>query len=157
MRDVVGFEGRYGITSCGKVWSYRRKRFLHTYGGDDYQMVCLFKDGKSYFDYVHRLVAKAYLPNPDNLPDVNHKDEVRTHNWLNNLEWCTRHYNLHYSNIWTKHHSIAVYCVELDKTYESIKVAAKETGVHQSNLSTLLKNKNPEKYTLGGYHFRYAN
>lgn len=157
MRDVVGFEGLYGITSCGKVWSYKRNKFLHTYGGDDYQMVCLYKEGKSYFDYVHRLVAKAYLPNPNNWPDVNHKDEVKTHNWVNNLEWCTRIYNLHYSNIWTKRHQISVYCVELDKTFDSIKQAAKATGVHQSNLSTLLKNKNPEKHTLGGYHWRYNN
>lgn len=46
---------------------------------------------------AHRLVAEAFIPNPDNLPQVNHKDEVNTHNWKDSLEWCTRQYNVEYS------------------------------------------------------------
>ena len=158
MRDVVGFEGRYGVTSCGKVWSYKYKRFLAPQGGEDYQMVGLYKDGKYTYDYVHRLVAKAYIPNPDpeKYTEVNHKDEVRNHNWVNNLEWCTRNYNINYGARNDKV-SKAVYCVELDKRFKSIVDAAKATGIHQGNLSSLLKHHRENTHTLGGYHWRYAD
>ena len=99
MRPIKGYEKRYSITSCGRVWSNRRKRFLSPAGADgDYQMIGLW-DGKKQKHYlIHRLVAEAYLPNPDNLPEVNHKDEVRSHNWVSNLEWCTHDYNMSYGN-----------------------------------------------------------
>lgn len=157
MRDCVGYEGRYAVTSCGKVWSYKYKRFLTPQGGEDYQMIGLSKDGKYTFDYVHRLVAKAYIPNPDpeKYTDVNHKDEVRYHNWVNNLEWCTRNYNVNYGSRSQKIQK-PVYCVELDKRFNSIKDAAEATGIHQSNLSSLLKHNKEETHTLGGYHWRYA-
>lgn len=157
MRDVVGWEGLYKVTSCGKVWSCRSKQFLKPAGGTDYQMVLLQCKGKKEFDYVHRIVAKAYIPNPDNLPEVNHKDEVRNHNWVENLEWCTRNYNLQYSGIGGKKLRIPVYCVELDKTYASITEAAQAHGIHQANLSALLKHGANENHHLGGYHWRYAN
>jgi hypothetical protein len=153
MRDVVGFEGKYAVTSCGKIWSYRRNKFLNTYGGDDYQMVGLYKDGKTYFDYVHRIVAKAYIPNPDNLPDVNHKDEVRNHNWANNLEWCTRKYNINYGARIEKIRK-AVYCVELDKVFDSALTAAQELGIHASGITFCVRGKIK---TTGGYHWQYAN
>ena len=158
MKDVVGFEGRYGVTSCGKVWSYKYKRLLAPQGGEDYQMVGLYKDGKYTYDYVHRLVAKAYIPNPDpeKYTEVNHKDEVRNHNWVNNLEWCTRNYNINYGARNDKV-SKAVYCVELDKRFKSIVDAAKATGIHQGNLSSLLKHHRENTHTLGGYHWRYAD
>ena len=97
MKDIVGYEGLYAITSCGKVWSYRAKKFmkLHTdrYG---YQELILQKDGVRKHYKVHRLVAEAYIPNPDNKEQVNHKDEVKSHNWVNNLEWATCKENINY-------------------------------------------------------------
>lgn len=165
MRDVVGWEGLYGITSCGKVWSYRRKRFIHTYGGDDYQMVGLYKDGKTYFDYVHRLVAKAYLPNPHNYPEVNHIDEVKNHNWVNNLEWCSRKQNMNYGSRLEKqiatclerkafcygHSPKKVYCTETDTTYPSIRAAAAALGLAQPMVSNCVNGKFSN---VKGYHFR---
>lgn len=93
MKDIKGYEGKYAVTSCGKVWSYRRKKFLKPYiHGNGYPMVGLPHSPV----YVHRLVAEAYIPNPNGYTDVNHKDECKQHCWVNNLEWCTRKYNINY-------------------------------------------------------------
>lgn len=96
MRDIKGYEGLYGITSCGRVWSYRNKKFLKPGNCQGYLRVVLCKKGEGQSFYVHRLVAEAYIPNPQGLPEVNHKDEVKSHNWINNLEWCDRTYNINY-------------------------------------------------------------
>lgn len=97
MNDVKGYEGIYAITSCGKVWSYRRQKFLTPfYNTKGYLKVDLWKNGKVKTFSVHRLVAEAYIPNPDNLPQVNHKDECKTNNCLQNLEWCDCKYNINY-------------------------------------------------------------
>ena len=94
MKDIKGYEGLYAITSCGKVWSYQRKKFLTPYtSGNGYFKVGLFKDNGEKQYYVHRLVAEAYLPNPENLPQVDHIDDDKTHNYLNNLQWITHRDN----------------------------------------------------------------
>ena len=101
-KDVVGFEGMYQVSNLGRIKSlnYSRtnkekimKPSLTTNG---YLRVVLRKDGKSFTRAVHRLVAEAFLPNVDNLEEVNHKDECKTNNSLNNLEWCNRKYNINY-------------------------------------------------------------
>ena len=127
MRDIKGYEGLYAITSCGKVWSYRKNKFLtFCYSGNSrrpdaqYFRVYLYKDGKPTPYQVHRLVAEAYIPNPDNLPLVNHKDENKFHNWINNLEWCTYLYNNTYGTTLRRNaekHFKRVFCEELAKTY----------------------------------------
>ena len=157
MKDVVGFEGLYKVTSCGKVWSCRRNRFMKISGGKgDYEMICLFKDGKAHYDYIHRIVAKAYIPNPNNLPQVNHKDEVKGHNWVNNLEWCSQEYNVNYSigkrnncRKWRK-----VYCPELNKTFPTLASAAKEVGV---TIGAIWQAVQGNCKTIKGYHFQYAD
>ena len=94
MRDVIGFEGLYAVTSCGKVWSYKNKKFLknlnHT---DGYLVVNLYKNGKHYTKRVHRLVCEAYVENPNNYTEISHLDETRIHNWVNNLAWCSHSQN----------------------------------------------------------------
>ena len=99
MKDIAGYEGIYGITSCGKVWSYKRKKFL-TPGVNNkgYLYVNLCKDGKVKKYKIHRLVAEAYLPNPNNLPQVDHIDGNKMHNYLNNLQWITNRDNCRKSN-----------------------------------------------------------
>lgn len=96
LKEIEGYEGRYYVSPCGKVWSQngKRSKFLKpqkdSYG---YHHVHLL--GKT--TKVHRIVAMAYLPNPDNLPQVNHKDEVKINNHVDNLEWCSNQYNVAYS------------------------------------------------------------
>lgn len=97
MKDIKNYEGLYAITPEGEVWSYKNKRFLRPQANrDGYLRVGLYKDGKSKKYSIHRLVAEAYIPNPDNLPQVNHKDENKTNNCLQNLEWCNCKYNNNY-------------------------------------------------------------
>ena len=64
--------------------------------GTCYKRVSLYKDGQYKSKYVHRLVAEAFIPNPNNSPVVNHKDEDGTNNKVENLEWCTNQYNANY-------------------------------------------------------------
>lgn len=113
-RPVVGYEGLYEVSDLGNV---RSLNYMHTgkteklalnksYWG--YYVLYLYKEGKRRQYKVHRLVAEAFLPNPNNLPFINHKDECKTNNfvWVNedgsvdleksNLEWCTPEYNSNY-------------------------------------------------------------
>lgn len=108
MKDVEGFEGLYAITEDGRVWSYPKRikyksseytrnwkgRFLKpALGRDGYLLVSLSKT-KSTTLRIHRLVAKTYIPNPRMLPQVNHKNGIKTDNRLENLEWVTSQENV---------------------------------------------------------------
>lgn len=102
-KDIPGYEGLYRISTSGEIYSYPRKgnfgrdhflKFRVDKGG--YLRVLLSKNSKSKEMLVHRLVAKAFLPNPHNLPEVNHKDENTKNNNVSNLEWCTSKYNSNY-------------------------------------------------------------
>lgn len=100
-KDIEGFEN-YQVNQIGQVRSlnYRQtgkvKRLKSTPNSAGYLTVCLSKDGKRYPKYVHQLVAEAFIPNLNNLPQVNHIDEDKANNHVNNLEWCTREYNTNY-------------------------------------------------------------
>ena len=102
-KDVVGYEGLYKVSNKGKVFSVERislqgrkiggqslKPARSKYG---YLWVILCKNGKTKAKYIHRLVAQAFIPNPNNFPQVNHIDEVKDNNNVKNLEWCTSKYN----------------------------------------------------------------
>lgn len=98
IKPIKGWEDKYLIYSDGRVFSLRRGKFLTPrLSADGYERVCLCDDAKRYEYRVHRLVAENFLDNPDNLPQVNHKDFNRRNNWLQNLEWCTNYENAHYS------------------------------------------------------------
>ena len=97
MKDIKGYEGLYGITSCGKVWSYRRNRFMKLSSDKNgYLVVNLSRDGGFKQFKVHRLVADAYINNPENKLEVNHLDEDKQNNSVNNLAWATRYENINY-------------------------------------------------------------
>lgn len=90
MKDIKGYEGLYAVTSCGKVWSYRSKKFLKpdkTRIG--YIRYRLSKNNKTIAYLAHRLVAEAYIENPNNLSEVSHLDETRDNNCINNLKWVS--------------------------------------------------------------------
>lgn len=98
---IVGYEGLYEVNeyglirnSDGKIMKQRLKKAKYT----DYKKVSLWKNGKYEHLYVSRIVAEAFIPNPDGLPLVNHKDEDGTNNWVGNLEWCDRSYNAKYGS-----------------------------------------------------------
>ena len=100
-RPIEGYEGLYEVSNTGQVRSLDRFYYrLHkgkvlspTKDRYGYLTVTLNCNGKSKTIKIHRLVAQAFLLNPDNLPQVNHKDEVKTNNNVDNLEWCTAKYN----------------------------------------------------------------
>lgn len=103
-RNIEGYEGLYQVSNQGNVRSLNYKQTgmvqvlkpgKHTRG---YLLVTLYKDGKAKGCKVHRLVAQAFLPNPDNLPQVNHKDENPSNNRVENLEFCTAKYNTNYGS-----------------------------------------------------------
>ncbi len=92
--EIVGYEGRYGISPEGFVWSIRHgKKLKQLISNCGYPQVSLF-DGKKFKYYrIHRLVAAVFLPNPENKEQVNHKDGDKKNNHVNNLEWNTRSEN----------------------------------------------------------------
>lgn len=97
MKDIIGYEGLYAITEEGRVWGHKRKRFLSTkVDKDGYLRVTLFKDGKATTVSVHRLVARAFLPNPNGLAQVHHKNGIRTDASVENLQWVSGNRNLAY-------------------------------------------------------------
>lgn len=154
LKDIPGFEGLYAATRDGRIWSHRQKKWMQACGEpDNYQIVMLTRDGYGRCYYVHRLVAMTFLPNPDNLPCVNHKDEHKDNNHVDNLEWCTQGYNLKYSNVGKP--CKAVRCIELNTEYPSIYNTAKELGINLSSLSTHLNHGMPK--SVGGYHFQFAD
>lgn len=97
---VVGYEGLYEVSDRGDIYSKKSNRILNAWDdGKGYTRVELFdKHGNSKQINVHRIVAEAFLPNPDNLPYVNHKDENKANNNVSNLEWCTPKYNTNYGD-----------------------------------------------------------
>lgn len=114
-KAVKGYEGYYEVDQFGRIYSVDRvisvndngrqydkplkaKQMKQTMHSKGYKTVSLTKDGKTKGMFVHRIVAEAFIPNENNLPMVNHKDEDRTNNFAENLEWCTCQYNNTYGN-----------------------------------------------------------
>lgn len=96
-RAVPGYEGLYEVSNMGNVRNVRRNTLLKlSKTNDGYIQVWLYKNGIRNRFQVHRLVCQAFLPNPDNLPQVNHRDEVKINNRVENLEWCDGKYNVNY-------------------------------------------------------------
>ena len=101
-RDIEGYEGLYQVSNIGRVRTFRygapRIRSQHRHPIHNYWELLLRKKGKkTKLAKVHRLVAQAFLPNPESLPEVNHLDCDRLNNRLENLEWCSRKRNMEHA------------------------------------------------------------
>lgn len=96
-KDIPGYEGIYVVSNFGRIRNLVSGKFIKPSQKDDgYCRVCLSKNGCGKCINIHRLVAQVFIPNPDNLPQVNHKDEDKTNNVADNLEWCDAKYNINY-------------------------------------------------------------
>lgn len=156
-KDISGFEGLYQVSNLGRVKSLKsrgkREHILSADVNNTYPHVNLCKNFKPYTFLVHRLVAQAFIPNPDNLPEVNHKDEVKTNNCVDNLEFCTRKYNVNYGTGIQRSantQSIPVVQKTLDgkivATYKSSAEAKRQTGL--SHISDCILGK---REAVGGF------
>lgn len=165
VRDIAGYEGLYVVSDDGEVYSlphmvcngngyYMKKGKKLSQGkrAKFYPCVALFKDGELRTFSVHRLVAEAFIPNPDNLPEVNHKDENPENNHVDNLEWCSRQYNIEYS----KAKRVAQYTKDGVKIaeYRSIRIAADQTGIGRTAINNVVAGWNK---TAGGYVWKYVD
>ena len=168
-RDVADYEGRYQVSSEGRVKSLERKgrkseRILKPgVRSKGYLFVVLCAGGKSRMFSVHRLVCTAFHDNPENKLDVNHINENKTDNRACNLEWCTRRENVNHgsrneraANGIAKALSkqVGQYTLdgELVKTWVSTMEAERQTGFSRSNISQVARGKHKQAY---GYIWKY--
>lgn len=177
-RDVVGFEGLYQISNLGRVKSLpliikyqekerqspeRLRKVQKTCHG--YLFVRLKKGGKNQHKTIHRMIAEAFIPNPNNYPCVNHIDSNRLNNTIKNLEWCTYAHNERWAwetnDKWNKtipkrqpmnHKWVAVGILndkgDVIKSFKSIRSASIEMRVNITGISNCIKGKS---HTAGGY------
>ena len=177
-KDIPGYEGYYQVSNIGRVKSLERivhykpgsksanphkshivrERILTQRVADTgYYVVTLSKGAKRKIALVHRLIACSFITNKDPaaMRDINHKDGCRTNNDIDNLEWCTRSYNVNYGNRNdtvarknTNHpaKSTPVFSIDMDGNfsfYDSIGEAERQTGIAHGNIVRTLKGHTP--------------
>lgn len=162
--DIEGYENLYAISSKGRCWSYKTNKFLkENINNDGYLRFSLFKDGEHKRYLAHRLVAKSFVDNPNQYPEINHINENVKDNCVENLEWCTHKQNINYGSR-NKKVSLAlknnqnsakrVQNIDTLNIYDSLTKAEKETGICKTQICLCCKFK---AKTAGGYRWRYAN
>ena len=153
-KEIKGFNGKYYISVNGEIYSVPAKRILKTcVSNKGYELVCLKSpDGKRKQYTVHRLVALTFVPNPENFPLVNHKDENKLNNKAENLEWCTYSYNNTYGEHLCKKsrtlHSLSrkeCWLINLEskelKHFDSLHEAADFLQTNSTNLANVANGK----------------
>lgn len=168
-KDIPEYEGLYQISNRGRVKSFRQSTkygkaaeyiLKPTVANNGYCQVTLYGAGKRKKFLVHRLVANAFIPNPDNLPQVNHKDEDRLNNAVNNLEWCSALYNNMYGT--ARLRSIDTVSTPIEQltldgkvvaVYRSTRIAAELLSFNRGTIKSAC-NKGSIGY---GYYWRYSD
>lgn len=173
-KDIEGYEGLYQVSNWGRVkrlegldslGHLRKERiFKSVKNHNGYLYVGLYKDGKCKQHFVHRLVAQAFIHNPDNLPYINHKNEIKDDNNADNLEWCSTAYNCNYG---TRNQRIAdtkingkrsktVYQYTLDgdfvAEYPSVNEIQRQLGFAKTHISDCCLGRYKQSY---GFIWRY--
>lgn len=153
-KDIPGYEGFYQVSNYGKIKNIKlNKHRKQRKDKDGYLIVDLFYNKPKTFK-IHRLVALSFIPNPNNLSQINHIDGNKINNCDNNLEWCTPSSNSKHRIYTLNKNSLypckKIKCIELDKEFESIGEGARFIGCTQSSLSRVISKSN---YTCGGYHW----
>lgn len=140
-KDIEGYENRYQISNNGEVLSLVRNKILKPQiSKDGYVLIRLEKDYIKKTFSVHRLVAKAFLDNPNNLPQVNHINEDKTDNRVENLEWCDKEYNLNYGTTQKRRAekiSRSVYSIDsngIKETFVSAYDATRKLGIDPTSI-----------------------
>lgn len=168
-KTIEGYNGRYEVSSYGRIRSvsmfignhiYHGKVLSPTIMANGYLKVNLILRGKKNTCLVHRLVAKAFIENRENLPQVNHKDEIKTNNNVENLEWCSESYNCRYgkrnlSMIEKKRKPVLQLSVDGDliNRFEVLNYASRITGINAAHICDVCKGK---RKSAGGYVWKYA-
>ena len=161
-KDIKGYEGRYQISNYGNIKSFKNgigrilKPVRHKHG---YMWVSLC-DGKTIKPFlVHRIVAETFIPNPNNLKTVNHKDENKENNNVDNLEWMSLYDNLHYGTRierYAKARSKSVMQYTLDgkfvKEFSSMNEVKRTLGFNTGSISSCCRGKCKQVY---GYIWKY--
>lgn len=161
-KDVVGYEGLFSVSNFGNIRNEKTGRVLKLYKNKrGYCLVSLYHKRNNRKTYrVHRLVAEAFIPNPNNYPYINHKDENPSNNRVDNLEWCTPQYNATYGHAHEKHmktildkygkyhlkKTVLQYTLDgvFVKEYDSITEASEESGIPMNNISACCRNVNTQ-------------
>lgn len=125
---------------------------------DGYIQIRLNKYGKGKKYYVHRLVAEAFIPNPNNLPEVNHKSEIKTQNNVENLEWCDRKYNMNYGTHPKKSKTVLQYDLEgnLIAEFPSLMEIKRQFGYNCGYICNCCNSKLQDNMAYG-FKWRYKN
>ena len=161
--DIPGYDGLYQVSNFGRVARLSHGvRKIRKFGASrGYDMVVLCKDGKTKGFLVHRLVAQVFIPNPKNLPCINHKDENKHNNAVSNLEWCNYTYNNNYGTFKdrvSKTKSYDVYQWTIDgqfvKKWRGVSTAARELGICRSSIGFCISGR---YQTAGGFVWSYGD
>lgn len=157
-KDIDGYEG-YQVSNLGRVRSFKNGKVRILKPSSDkcgYLIVNLCKNSSSKSCRVHRLVAQAFIPNPNNLPQVNHKDENPSNNIVSNLEWCDAKYNINYG---TRNEKTSKVVIQIDKNtnvviniFPSTREAERQTGYGHGYICDCCKGKYKTAY---GYKWKY--
>lgn len=162
-KDIPSYEGIYQVSNYGKIRSLNYRRTGQTQlrapqdNGRGYMIVQLSKENKCKWYLVHRLVAQAFIPNPEDKPTVNHIDGDRANNSVENLEWATYGENNAHSYRHNGRKSALaqpIYCIETGEVYSSSYDAARKTGFPQQSINKCANGKIKQSH---GYHWGTLN